>query len=237
MDETADRKSPRPSKVIFDLNIAVIGEPATGKTAIISRLSGGTFPPFYKPTNGVEQSVATIEIEEGVEANICFWDVSGHERFGTTSRSYCNKCTGFIFVFDCTRDLTLSSLLHWNMDVNANAGNNIYEEVMEGDISKILIANKKDLVKPSQNNLKQEAEMSSFSETCGILESFGCSAKTGLGLDRAIHTLAKKMIENLRRKGVTGRVKTPQKKHKAEKPKPKPQQELGPAPVFNSWRF
>lgn len=237
MEETTDKKSPRPSKIIFDLNIAVVGEPATGKSAIVSRLSGGAFPPFYKPTNGVDQSVTTIEVEEGVEANVRFWDVSGHERFGTTSRSYYNKCTGFIFVFDCTRDLTLSSLLHWNMDINSNAGNNIFEEVVEEDISKILIANKKDLVSPSQTNLKQEADMSSFSETCGILESFNCSAKTGMGLDDAIHTLIKKMIENLKRKGVTGREKTPQKKRKAEKPKPKSKQDLGPAPVFQTWRF
>ena len=186
----------------------------------------------------MDQSVATIEVEDGIEANIRLWDISGHERFGATSKSCYSKCTGFIFVFDCTRDLTLQSLFQWNMDINSNAGNNAYENVVE-DISKILIANKKDLANPSQANIKQEADISSFSETCSIIDCFDCSAKTGLGLDKAIHTLAKKMVENLKKKGVTGREKTHQKKTRAEKPKPKPkqQQNLGPAPVFQSWRF
>lgn len=245
MNDTTNSNSataPKPaakSKTIFDIDIAVVGEPATGKSAIISRVSGGTFPPFYKPTNGVDQSVATIELEDGVEASIHFWDVSGHERFGTTTRTYYSKCSGFIFVFDRTRDITLSSLLNWNMDINSRAANNIYDGVMEEDIVKILIANKSDLVDASHINHKQEADISSFSETCNIIERYNCSAKTGMGIDEAIRTLAKKIVENLKKKGVAGRTKSPQQTGKVEKPKSKQQQQqdLGPVPIFQTWKF
>lgn len=226
-------KSPSKKKVFFDLNIAVVGEPATGKSAIISRLTNNTFPPFYKPTNGVDHSVSTVEIDEGIEAKINFWDISGHERSGTTTGSYYSKCTGFIFVFDRTRDLTLSSLLNWNMDINA--GKNSYGVVFEENSSKILIANKSDLINSSYDIYNQEAEISSFSETCGIIECFECSAKSGLGLDKAIRTLAKNMVDELRKKGVVGKSLLSQSSRKTTKPKVK-QQDLGPA-LFQSWRF
>ena len=229
---TTKKVSTKPKRrTVFDLNVVVVGEPATGKSAIVSRMTQKTFPSFYKPTNGVDYAMLTFELEEGVEAKVHFWDVSGHERFGSMTGSYYNQCAGVIFVFDCTRDLTLSALSHWNTDVN--------NKCHDGkDLPKILIANKCDMLTPSQDHHGLESDMASFCETCRTIGDFTCSAKTGAGHDEAIRALAQKMIENARKKGLSGRDQTPQRANLNKRPKAKQQQKpLGPPPLFQSWRF
>lgn len=117
--------------------VIVIGDPAVGKTSLLTNFATNQFEEKYLPTVGVSILKETIELEDkGVTINLMFWDIAGQPQFYMLHRPYFNGADGILLVFDITRSSTFSNVNNW------------YSSAVKYGLSgvpRILIGNKKDL--------------------------------------------------------------------------------------------
>jgi small GTP-binding protein len=64
------------------LKIIVVGDMATGKTAMIRKFVEGNFSDFYKVTIGVDFANKVVQWNDNTTADVQLWDIAGQERFG-----------------------------------------------------------------------------------------------------------------------------------------------------------
>jgi len=117
--------------------VIVIGDPAVGKTSLLTNFATNQFEEKYLPTVGVSILKETIELEDkGATINLMFWDIAGQPQFYMLHRPYFNGADGILLVFDITRSSTFSNVNNW------------YSSAVKYGLSgvpRILIGNKKDL--------------------------------------------------------------------------------------------
>jgi len=117
--------------------VIVIGDPAVGKTSLLTKFAKNQFEERYLPTIGVSILKESIELEEkDVTVNLMFWDIAGQPQFYMLHRPYYNGADGMILVFDTTRSSTFSNVNNWY--------NSAVKYGLSG-IPRILIGNKVDL--------------------------------------------------------------------------------------------
>ena len=117
--------------------VIVIGDPAVGKTSLLTKFATNQFEDKYLPTVGVSILKEPIELED-IEATISlmFWDIAGQPQFYMLHRPYFNGADGILLVFDMTRTSTFSNVNNW------------YSSAVKYGLSgvpRILIGNKLDL--------------------------------------------------------------------------------------------
>ena len=117
--------------------VIVIGDPAVGKTSLLTKFATNQFEDKYLPTVGVSILKEPIELED-IEATISlmFWDIAGQPQFYMLHRPYFNGADGILLVFDMTRTSTFSNVNNW------------YSSAVKYGLSgvpRILIGNKIDL--------------------------------------------------------------------------------------------
>jgi small GTP-binding protein len=117
--------------------VIVIGDPAVGKTSLLTNFATNQFEEKYLPTVGVSILKETLELE-GDEAtiNLMFWDIAGQPQFYMLHRPYFNGADGILLVFDTTRSSTFSNVNNWY--------NSAVKYGLSG-VPRILIGNKVDL--------------------------------------------------------------------------------------------
>jgi small GTP-binding protein len=94
--------------------VIVIGDPAVGKTSLLSKFSTNKFEERYVATVGVNIVKEPISLEtQNVTVNLMFWDVAGQPQFYMLHRPYFNGADGMILVFDVTRSSTFSNVNNW----------------------------------------------------------------------------------------------------------------------------
>ena len=117
--------------------VIVIGDPAVGKTSLLTKFAKNQFEEKYLPTVGVNIVKEPIELKEGnATINLMFWDVAGQPQFYMLHRPYFNGADGMLLVFDITRSSTFSNINNWY--------NSAVKFGLSG-IPRILIGNKIDL--------------------------------------------------------------------------------------------
>ncbi|GAH51697.1 unnamed protein product [marine sediment metagenome] len=117
--------------------VIVIGDPAVGKTSLLTKFAKNQFEEKYLPTVGVNIVKEPIELKErNATINLMFWDVAGQPQFYMLHRPYFNGADGMILVFDITRSSTFSNINNWY--------NSAVKYGLSG-IPRILIGNKIDL--------------------------------------------------------------------------------------------
>ncbi len=117
--------------------VIVIGDPAVGKTSLLTKFATNQFEEKYLPTVGVSILKEPIELED-IDATISlmFWDIAGQPQFYMLHRPYFNGADGILLVFDMTRTSTFSNVNNW------------YSSAVKYGLSgvpRILIGNKIDL--------------------------------------------------------------------------------------------
>jgi Ras-related protein Rab-1A len=117
--------------------VIVIGDPAVGKTSLLTKFAKNKFEEHYIATVGVNIVKEPITLEtEGATVNLMFWDIAGQPQFYMLHRPYFNGADGMILVFDVTRSSTFSNINNWyNTAVKYGLSH----------IPRILIGNKVDL--------------------------------------------------------------------------------------------
>lgn len=172
------------------LKLAILGDPAVGKTSLIDKYITDSFRENYQPTLGVNIVSKYIRIEEiNSKIRLLLWDIAGQDKYELTRQSFFQGCVGALLVYDMTRYSTFEQITQkWLKDFkNFSRPDGIY----------ILIGNKSDLkdsIKvPSEEGrlLSQKINAATFIET---------SAKYGENVEKAfkklvLHILQKSGVE------------------------------------------
>ena len=116
--------------------VIVIGDPAVGKTSLLTKFARNKFEEKYLPTVGVNIVKETLELNDDVKINLLIWDLAGQPQFYMLHRPYFNGADGMMLVFDITRSSTFSNVNNWY--------NTAVKYGLSG-IPRILIGNKIDL--------------------------------------------------------------------------------------------
>ncbi len=159
--------------------VCMVGAFATGKTSLVARFVSSIYSEAYQTTVGVKIDKKSINLADR-EVNLLLWDVQGEDDFQKLRLSYLRGLSGYLLVVDGTRSATLEK---------AFALQQIIEETV-GKLPFILILNKSDLLDEWEIDATATDELSKK----GWIVIQG-SAKTGLGVEEAFLTLAKKMVE------------------------------------------
>jgi hypothetical protein len=159
--------------------VCMVGAFATGKTSLVARFVSSIYSEAYQTTVGVKIDKKSINLADR-EVNLLLWDVQGEDDFQKLRLSYLRGLSGYLLVVDGTRSATLEK---------AFALQEIIEETV-GKLPFILILNKSDLLDEWEIDATATDELSKK----GWIVIQG-SAKTGLGVEEAFLTLAKKMVE------------------------------------------
>ena len=103
------------TEMIF--KIIVIGDPAVGKTSLLTNFCGDKFEYEYIPTVGVNitKEPVTIKDNMGTETtvNLMVWDIAGQPQFYMLHRPYFNGADGMMLVYDITRSSSFSNINNW----------------------------------------------------------------------------------------------------------------------------
>jgi len=158
--------------------VIVIGDPAVGKTSLLTNFATNKFEEKYLPTVGVSILKETIELEEkDATVNLMFWDIAGQPQFYMLHRPYFNGADGILLVFDTTRSSTFSNVNNWY--------NSAVKYGLSG-VPRILIGNKIDL-KEERKIILPMAEHLSEKLNAPYFET---SALTGENVKLVFHKIA-----------------------------------------------
>ncbi|UCC18238.1 MAG: GTP-binding protein [Promethearchaeota archaeon] len=126
------------TEMIF--KIIVIGDPAVGKTSLLTNFCGDKFNFEYVPTVGVNITKEPVTIKDDmgkdITVNLMVWDIAGQPQFYMLHRPYFNGADGMMLVYDITRSSSFSNINNW-FSTSVKYG-------LSG-IPRILIGNKIDL--------------------------------------------------------------------------------------------
>lgn len=104
-----------PTKWIF--KIIVIGDPAVGKTSLLTNFCGDKFEYEYIPTVGVNITKEPVTIKDNMgketTVNLMVWDIAGQPQFYMLHRPYFNGADGMMLVYDITRSSSFSNVNNW----------------------------------------------------------------------------------------------------------------------------
>lgn len=159
--------------------VCMLGTFAVGKTSLVRRFVESIYSDKYHTTVGVKIDKKLVQLNKS-ELMLILWDIEGTETEHELRKSYLRGAAGYLLVADGTRQDTLYKALALQTRV---------EETV-GTVPFLLLMNKADLT---------EEWSISERETTALREKgwevIQTSAKTGLGVEDAFHTLAKKLGE------------------------------------------
>jgi small GTP-binding protein len=143
------------SEMIY--KIIVIGDPAVGKTSLLTNFCGDKFQYEYVPTVGVNitKQKVTVKNDMGKDTNITLmiWDVAGQPQFYMLHRPYFNGADGMILVYDVTRSSSFSNVNNW-YSTAVKYGLSGVPRVLIGN--KIDLKDEKKIILPMAEHLSQK---------------------------------------------------------------------------------
>jgi small GTP-binding protein len=204
-------------KWLVSKKVCVLGDPAVGKTSLISRYVDNTFDERYVTTLGANISRKVVRVAgigptgpvtirdsdskddtpgETIAINspatwdltLVLWDVCGQKEYKLTQESAVVHSAGFIFVCDLSRSETWNDLNYW-IDTAIR---------LAGILPAIIIGNKSDLLK-SDNDL-MPANLIALAQKYNFA-FFPVSAKSGDRVETAFESLSKNIISSKNAKG------------------------------------
>ena len=99
--------------------VIFIGDPAVGKTCLITRMMEKQFRADTMPTTAMAAFMYTPY--EGSDYSIAIWDTAGMEQYRAINRIYYRDAAAAILVFDFTSRDTFTSLNSWQQDFTSNS--------------------------------------------------------------------------------------------------------------------
>ncbi len=156
--------------------IVLVGHFGVGKSSLIRRFVKNSFSDDYLVTVGVHIVKKTVQINND-EITLIIWDIEGKEDMQKLRPSFLLGTSGFIYVFDATRESTYINL---SDEIN-------YIETHYPKINLLTVANKIDLIE--KNTFIKIAENNKLK-----IDYFS-SAKTGENVELIFNDLAKNLIK------------------------------------------
>lgn len=147
--------------------LIVIGDPAVGKTSLLTKFASNKFENEYLPTVGVNivKELVNLKVQGGsTEVNLLIWDIAGQPQFYMLHKPYFNGADGMMLVFDITRSSSFSNVNNWY--------NTAVKYGLSG-VPRILVGNKIDLkeerkiIQPMADHLSEKLNAPYF-ETSAV---------------------------------------------------------------------
>ncbi|TKJ22279.1 MAG: hypothetical protein CEE43_06935 [Promethearchaeota archaeon Loki_b32] len=171
------------------LKLALLGDPAVGKTSLIDKYITDSFNENYQPTLGVNIVTKDIKLEEiNSDIRLLLWDIAGQAKYELTRKMFFQGCSGALFIYDKTRYSTFENITSkWLEDfIKFGKPDGVY----------ILIGNKLDL-KDSIKVSSEEGKL--LSQKINATEFIETSAKYGENVEMAFKKL---VLHILKKSGV-----------------------------------
>ncbi len=170
----------------INLKLALLGDPAVGKTSLINRYTEEGFKENYQPTLGVNIVMKKLKIEE-YEIQLAIWDIAGQDKYDLTRKMFFEGCTGSLLVYDITRPATFDRIQSkWLED---------FRKFARSDGVYILIGNKFDLKESHTVSTEKGQSLAEEIQTSDFIET---SAKFGNNVDISFRKLVTKALSNFR---------------------------------------
>jgi len=154
------------SEMIY--KIIVIGDPAVGKTSLLTNFCGDKFQYEYVPTVGVNitKEKVTVKNDMGKDTNVSLmiWDVAGQPQFYMLHRPYFNGADGMMLVYDVTRSSSFSNVNNW-YSTAVKYGLSGIPRILIGN--KIDLKDEKKIILPMAEHLSQKLN-APFFETSAL---------------------------------------------------------------------
>ncbi|CAF3810728.1 unnamed protein product [Rotaria magnacalcarata] len=169
--------------------VLVIGELATGKTALVKRYVHNFFSEHYRATIGVDFALKIVKYDDDTVIRLQLWDIAGQERFGNMTRVYYKEAVGCFIVFDVTRGSTFEAVTKWKTDLDNKV------QLPDGNpVPCVLLANKCDLAKEGLVNNAQQ--MDEFCRAKGFANWFETSAKENINIETSARFLISEIMKH-----------------------------------------
>ncbi len=121
----------------FAIKIVVLGNYATGKTTLVTRLTTGKMRPFTESTIGCAFSSLSKISKHGAQVQYQIWDTAGQEKYRSMTELYYRNADIIMICFDVSNFESYNGISQWMNLINNGCHNK--------DNIKFLIANKDDL--------------------------------------------------------------------------------------------
>lgn len=175
--------------------VVVVGASGVGKTAIVQRLTDGTFADEQQPTIGVEFKCFPTNVgNDIVKLNI--WDTAGQEKFRSVSKAYFRNAVGAVLVFALDDMKSFDDLNGWLSDIHT---------LCVPNARILVVGNKTDLV---DTRCISQSEAQDFAERHKI-DYIETSALDGSNIDETFHRLARYIHEKVQSQEIRGTFQTP----------------------------
>mmetsp|Transcript_13289 Transcript_13289/g.24935 ORF Transcript_13289/g.24935 Transcript_13289/m.24935 type:complete len:212 (+) Transcript_13289:2439-3074(+) len=169
--------------------VAIVGEPAVGKTCFMLRLVDGRYEEEQAPTIGMEFHSKTYTFGV-VKVKLQIWDTAGQENYRAITRSFYSKSHAVVLMFDLTRRQSFDLLLSWLEEVRNNCS--------PGTML-LLIGSQLDAVQADPQKREVEStEAHDLVARYNLVAYFEVSAKTGEGIDNSMQEVAQTLYRSSR---------------------------------------
>lgn len=163
--------------------VALLGDPAVGKTSLIRRFVFDEFADMYITTIGTKVSKKEVTVNETIKVTMLIWDILGQDEFQFLHATYYQGSAGALIVCDGTRAETIDHLRKWVTNFHKTVGR----------VPVIFLVNKSDLL---DRDTFDKAHMDALCAEVGARWKFS-SAKSGENVEESFKDLAAVIAENL----------------------------------------
>lgn len=157
--------------------VCMLGDFAVGKTSTVARYVINEFSEKYLTTVGVKIDTKVVETAAG-PLKLVIWDIAGTDQLGDIDVAYLRGSAGYIIVADGTRAATVDAALRLRSDAAVRYGERPF----------VALLNKSDL-----SDQWEVGEDTLDASRAGGMDWIECSAKTGVGIENAIQSLAERL--------------------------------------------
>ena len=159
--------------------VVLVGDVATGKTALIQRLITNGFTEGHTQTIVASCQSKTISIRDNKQVSINIWDTAGQERFRALIANFYRGSNGIIICYDVSDPGSLDVIPTWV----ESAQNNVDE-----DFCWLLVGCKNDLVSQvNEERLEELIQKYQFTHMT-------CSSKTGENVNEVFKKLCELIV-------------------------------------------
>ncbi len=123
------------ARFLQSFKLTIIGDPAVGKTSLISKFTKGFAPNKYLITIGVHITTYQTEVNTK-KINLSIFDIAGQSKYHLARKQFFSGSNGALALFDLTSPQSLESLNTWINELR---------ESNDPNIPVIVLGNKSDL--------------------------------------------------------------------------------------------
>jgi len=167
-----------PASYDFMVKLLILGDSATGKSAIMDRFCESVFSTNHIATIGVDFKYKTVDCE-GKRIKLQIWDTAGQEKFRSIVQTYYKGAMGIVLTYAINDRKSFKNVEMWMKEIQTNAAKGVVV---------LLVGNKIDLT----TRVIEEAEGKQMAQKYGV-KFFETSAKDGTNIDDLFYEIAREI--------------------------------------------